>query len=296
MAMQFGGIRTLARTDAHLHRLKVAAAAKSIPAEDFVDRQYDEPEATQTTDVMILLSTPRSGSTLLCELIRKNYGYTAHEYLQPFQYMPLLADRWSCLKNGVVDGSAYIDALRRHRTHKNGWLGINVHGNHLPYFVGVEEHLRDVRIHYLYLRRQDHVAQAISFEIARQSRKWSNQFDSTTAAKYSFRRILRMLKIIQNQNTVIQSFLTERGVPYQELTYESLVARPRETVLSLPGLASDRPLSLTPRLCRQANQQSEEWTQRFVRDVLDDQFDPETDLGALFKFRHALKLRRLPTT
>ncbi len=56
--MPFGGTYTLARYDAYLHRLKVTAAAKMIPAEDFADARYDETEETQTTDVMILLSTP----------------------------------------------------------------------------------------------------------------------------------------------------------------------------------------------------------------------------------------------
>lgn len=294
--MPFGGTYTLARYDAYLHRLKVTAAAKMIPAEDFADARYDETEETQTTDVMILLSTPRSGSTLLCELIRENHGYTAHEYFQPFQYMPLLADRWNCHSDGTIDGAAYIRALRRHRTHKNGWLGINLHGNHLPYFSSIERYLGDLRVHYVRLRREDQIAQAVSFEIAMQSRRWSNHFDSKAQAKYSFRRTLRMLEVIRNQNTVIQSFLAERRVPYRDLTYECLVARPEETLRSLPGIPPDHLLSVTPRLCRQANGQSEEWTRKFISDVLDDQFNADKDLGGLLQLRQRLKLRRLRVT
>ncbi|MBI3216937.1 MAG: hypothetical protein HYZ38_24225 [Mycobacterium sp.] len=286
----------MARTGAYIHRLKVSAAAKIIPPEDFADARYDEPEETPTTDVMILLSTPRSGSTLLCELIRQNRGYTAHEYLQPFQYMPLLADRWGCHNDGAIDGGRYMRALRRYRTHTNGWLGINLHGNHLPYFASIEKHLGDVRVHYVHLRREDQIAQAVSFEIAMQSRRWSNQFDSKAHAKYSFRRTLRMLEVIQNQNTVIQSFLAQRGVPHRELTYECLVARPQETLRSLPGFASDRSLSVAPRLCRQANQLSEEWTRKFTRDVVNDQLNAEKDLDGLLQLRQRLKIRRLRVT
>ena len=39
-----------------------------IPKQDFVNALYDIDYGVETTDVLIILSTPRSGSTLFCEL------------------------------------------------------------------------------------------------------------------------------------------------------------------------------------------------------------------------------------
>jgi LPS sulfotransferase NodH len=280
----------------YLQRRKLAAAARLIPFEDMVGPQYDTAEETPTTDVVVLLSTPRSGSTLLCELLRLNAGCLAHEYFQPFQYMPILADRWGCRHGRTFDEAAYVSALRRHRTLGNGWLGINLHGSHLRHFRRMEAHLRDVRFHYVHLVRKDQIAQAISFEIAVQERKWSSEFASRATAEYSFPRILRMLGVIQNQNAVIESYLLARGESFQTVTYEDLAAKPEDVLRRFACIPPGRDLSVVPNLCRQSDGRSAEWKRRFAEDVLADQSLRSRDAWDVADLRRMLKHPRLKVT
>jgi LPS sulfotransferase NodH len=103
-----------------------------IPADDFVSAKYDVMKISRLDKVLILLSTPRSGSTLLSDILRSNEVCLPHEYFQPYQYMPILADRWSAIgKDNILDGRQYIQSLTRCRTFVGGWLGINLHESHI---------------------------------------------------------------------------------------------------------------------------------------------------------------------
>ncbi|MEZ0053371.1 LPS sulfotransferase NodH [Mycobacterium sp. MAA66] len=272
---------------------KMTAAKRLIPAADLIDAQYDTVGDVPTTDVLVLLSTPRSGSTLLCELLRLNDGCLAHEYFQPFQYMQILAQRWGCVTGGIFNDAAYVRALRKHRTSPNGWLGINVHGSHLKHFARISKHFSDVRFHYVHLVREDQVAQAVSYEMATQSKQWSSQFEKRSHAQYSFRRILSKLRVIQNQNALIKSYLIACGASSRTISYEDLVGDTEGTLRSFSCIAPDRELILTPPLQRQASDRSTRWKERFAADVLADQSVPGLGWRPTDRLRNVMNLPRL---
>jgi trehalose 2-sulfotransferase len=252
------------------NRWKVTAAQKKIPSRDLSAAQYDSPGGVATSDVLVLLSTPRSGSTLLCELLRLNHGCVAHEYFQPFQYMQILAQRWGCITAGTLDAAAYARALARHRTLPNGWLGINVHGTHLKYFAGAQEHFPGVRFHYVRLVRRDQIAQAVSYEIAQQSQQWSSEFEARSHAQYSYSGIARKLRAIQHQDVLIQSYLQARGVQFRTITYEEMVADLEGTLRSFACIPEDRELDLESSLRCQSDEESIRWKHRFATDLVGD--------------------------
>lgn len=272
---------------------KVTAAKRLIPTADLIDAQYDNARDVSTTDVLVLLSTPRSGSTLLCELLRLNDGVLAHEYFQPFQYMQILARRWGCVAGGIFNDAAYVGELCKHRTLPNGWLGINVHGSHLKHFARMQKHFTGVRFHYVHLVRQDLVAQAVSYEIATQSKQWSSEFETRSDADYSFSRILRKLRVIQNQNALIQSYLMACGVQYRTISYEDLVADIEGTLRSFQCITPERKLTVTPPLRRQAGDRSARWKERFAADVLADQAVPGLGRRPKEWLRSVVNLRRM---
>ena len=105
--------------------------AVKIPVNDFVDGQFDSDNGVLTTDGLFIFSTPRSGSTMLADLIYKNAICLPHEYFQPFQYLPIMANRWGCVREGHLDKELYLKCLFRYRTYPNGWFGVNLHGKHL---------------------------------------------------------------------------------------------------------------------------------------------------------------------
>jgi LPS sulfotransferase NodH len=245
---------------------KLARVRGAIPANDFIDAQYDADRDVVTTDVLVILSTPRSGSTLLCELLRLNDVCLPHEYFQPGQYLPLLADRGGCVDGEELNAAKYVAALRRYRTFANGWLGINLHGSHLELFDRLGDHLKGTRIHYLHLVRRDVLAQAVSYHIASQTGQWSSEFSARHSPEYDFSKIENRLQRIQGQNLLIASYLAARELPAPTIYYEDLARDPAGMLRQVPGVPPGRALCTQPTLQRQAGTRSSEWRQRFARE------------------------------
>ena len=114
--------------------LKVADIQRQYPTEEFICKKYDRASKDKLRTIILLLSTPRSGSTLLCDLIYKSIGVLGHEYFQPHGYIQELARRWDVLEDGSIDVSKFIESLIYYRS-KNGILCINLHGSHIKLFM-----------------------------------------------------------------------------------------------------------------------------------------------------------------
>ena len=244
----------------------IAQARREIPAEDFADGSFDRAESVPTSDLLIVLSTPRCGSTLFADLVYRSGVCLPHEYFQPHQYLPLLADRWGCIDNGRIDSVAYMNQLLAHRTFPGGWLGINLHGSHLKVFASFADLLPAVRTHYVHISRRDIIAQAVSYEIAHQTGQWSSRFPSLAKAAYDFEAIRRRLRSIQDQEVMIQSYLLGLGVDCSRFFYEELVSEPRRVLGAvLPEGAA--PVSLQDSgMNPQSDKQNRDWAKRFAED------------------------------
>lgn len=267
-----GGTKGCERMEGERIRFDLAALPQSkgrIPAADFVGPQYDIVHGSATTDVLIILSTPRSGSTLLCELLRLNEVCLAHEYFQPGQYMPILAERWGCLRGDTLDEASYVANLRQFRTYRNGWLGVNLHGSHLRYFVRMEQHLKDAHFHYVHLVRRNVIAQAVSYDVASQTRQWSSEFAAAASPEYSFEGIAKKLRRVQSQNALILAFMLGRGVEWRTLCYEDLVDSPATILRGLPCLSQEQPARAVPTLRRQAGGLNADWMARFAEEFVE---------------------------
>lgn len=246
-----------------IRKSKVISAEKRVPLPDFIGRNYDEETGIKTNNILFILSTPRSGSTLLSDLIYQNGICLAHEYFQPFQYLPILANRWGCLNGSVLDKEAYIQNLLRYRTSTTGWLGINLHGEHLSVFRDFENLLPDVQRHYIYLVRRDIIAQSVSFEIAMQTAKWSSHFAGLEKPAYSFHGIKKRLDSINAQNALVSAYLKSRNITARAVYYEDLIENANETLSGLiPGTILKME-KLTSNLERQSSNINEDWIDRF---------------------------------
>jgi LPS sulfotransferase NodH len=244
----------------------LAKIRNAMPAEDFVDAAFDQPGTTPVTDVLIVLSTPRCGSTLFADLVYRSGVCLPHEYFQPHQYLPLLADRWGCIDNGRINLVAYMNQLLAHRTFPGGWLGINLHGSHLKVFAPFADVLPAVRTRYVHISRRDIIAQAVSYEIAHQTGQWSSRFPSPAKAAYDFEAVRRRLRSIQEQEVKIQSYLLGLGVDCSRFFYEELVSEPRR-VLGAVLPESAAPVSLQDSgMNPQSGKQNREWAKRFAED------------------------------
>ncbi|MBZ2169156.1 Stf0 family sulfotransferase [Marinobacter sp. F4216] len=263
------------------------SAIAQIPESDFIDKQYDVEHAQDIKGVFLLLSTPRSGSTMICDLLFQSGFCLAHEYFQPYNYLPIIAKRWKCLRKGILDKEKFINQLIRFRTMESGWLGINLHGRHLPLYWKLEEYFPQSEKVVVRVRRKDVVAQAVSYEIATQTGGWSSEFQARAEPVYSFKSIKYRINSIKQQDIFSDIFVSSINVPVIEVVYEELVKSPRE-VLSffLPKEYLDN-VELKPSLEKQASSLNRKWIDRFTQEYI------ETDgKGHSLRKRDVLKRMR----
>jgi len=279
------------KNDIHIDTSDLSELIAKIPVEDFIDIQFDYDYDVSTNDVLIIFSTPRSGSTLLSDLINKNNICLTHEYFQPYQYLPILASRWGCIRDGKLDKAAFLGNLFRYRTYPGGWLGVNLHGEHLKIFSKFEKGFADVRKHFIHIIRRDLISQAVSYEIAIQTGKWSSYFDSQADANYNFTGIKTRLESIQSQNAIISAFIKSRNISCTILYYEDLVENPKDTIQSIiPDVKTDSLLLMESGLKRQASSRSKEWIERFSLEYFETNGDGYNNENA-FKNKQSLKER-----
>jgi LPS sulfotransferase NodH len=175
-----------------------------IAPHDFCDPRFDNeiPHAGSLKTIYILLSTPRSGSTLFCEKVYQQTGLVIHEYLQSFQYVPFLAHRFNVVKettnNGkhhrIISLKCYLQALVAARA-QQGVLGINCHISHIIYLRALVNEAKrlypDVQIEQDYLYRRNQYRQAASYAIAREKKIWS-QLEATGPDQLSRKSLLKL--------------------------------------------------------------------------------------------------------
>jgi LPS sulfotransferase NodH len=221
LASMFHAVRRRVRARrsdlAHVRPLSESERA-AIPDADFVSEAFDRTAASPTRRMIIIFSTPRSGSTFLCQLLHRAGVCTPHEYFQPHDYLPLLAFRWNCVDGGRVAWNRYASALELHRTSELGVLGINLHGSHLRHFERALPHFSAREVRYVWLQRRDKLRQAVSYGIATQTGEWSSEFKTSSRPTYRFDIFHGRLKAIQRQEALIQAFVAVHSIN-PELVY-----------------------------------------------------------------------------
>lgn len=237
------GLRHSRSTDARrlsLSRIEPLSEceARRIPDQDFVAARFDtDADAKRSPSrIVVLLSTPRSGSTYLCELLHCAGFCTAHEYFQPEQYLRLLAHRWGCVDQGRLSWPRYAHALENHRTSSKGVLGINVHGKHLHRFDEALPHFRAAHVDYLWLKRRDKLRQAVSLAIAKQTGQWSSLFKQRAEARYDRSLIQQSLRTIHADEDLIAAYLHAREISYDTIYYEDIVRDSGSALQSVFGI------------------------------------------------------------
>lgn len=246
-----------------------------IPKEDFIDAQFDVNNNSPVKDVLILFSTPRSGSTLLTDLLQTNNLCLPHEYFQPFKYLPILAERWGCIENNHLNKISFLESLIKFRTYPNGWLGINVHGEHLAIFSKFDDLFPAVNKHYIHLQRQNIIPQAVSYEIAVQTNQWSSKYKSKAEANYNYTAIENKLHRIQRQNALISSYILSRNISCETIYYEDIIAEPLAILKNIipeniiPDF-SPNTISAKSSMKKQSSERNKNWTDRFSHEYFEN--------------------------
>lgn len=232
----------------------------------------------------LVCSTPRSGSTLLCEGLRATGRLaTPAEYFNIEATLVPLSRRW-----GSADARAYVRDLYRHRTSPDGVLGVKLHWQQV-------EELRDVlglagerrgvfprrerrlleglfpAARYVHVQRRDRDRQAVSYWIAEHTRQWSvhggEEPPSACLPDYDAVAIDAVRRRIDHQEACWARFFAENGIAPVTVVYEELAADYAGTIARVArALDVDlRPADVPPpRLRRQSDDASERLLRRYL--------------------------------
>ncbi|GAA3921168.1 Stf0 family sulfotransferase [Actinoplanes auranticolor] len=237
------------------------------------------------TESYFVCATPRTGSSLLLGLLASTglAGTPESYFRQPDEQ--LWADRWKI--PGPADPAfeyrAFVRAAVGAGTTPNGVFGAKLMWGTLDRLVAqlapsTEGHDLAVLeaafgpVRFVYLRREDELAQAVSWLRAEQTRTWKAGDPGGTAAEphYDKAGITSLLDTVADHNAAWRAWFTRYGVAPHEITYEQLTADLIGTtrgVLSYLGLDPDAGRPIQPRHRRQGDQLNEQWAARYRAEI-----------------------------
>jgi len=234
----------------------------------YLHHKYDhvfDPGGPPTVSYLVC-SLPRSGSSLLCELLcTTGVAGAPTEFFDPGQ-MHEFARVWAT--SGFDE---FLGRLLVLKTSPNGVFGVKAHFPQLDEAFGEREPTRllpDLRC--VYITRRDHVRQAVSYARAVQSGRWASTHEARSKERYRRRLIEQLLVRIEHEERAWEAWFADRDIHPLRLDYETLVADPLAgvgAVLELVGVSGDAPVVQPPTLQRQADQRTEAWVRRFRRSV-----------------------------
>jgi LPS sulfotransferase NodH len=228
--------------------------------------EFEFDSAAEPRISYMICSVPRSGSSLLCEMLANTlHAGMPAEYFRPDR-IAMFKRRW-----GVATFDEYRRALLERKTSPNGVFGLKVHW--AQYGPTVED--RDPtglfpNIRFIYIRRLDRVRQAVSWVRAFQTGSWSTLLGPETPRQPLFDRedIERKLSRLERDEEGWEELFQGHGISPHRMTYEELAASPEAAareVLSLLDVELPAGFGLEPPLMeRQADELSEEWVARYL--------------------------------
>ena len=229
---------------------------------------------------LIVCATQRSGSTLLCELLRATgVAGVPNEWFQcfwetglpdqPRQYLAGLADPIvSALppleRRGPRELSFDCEAVRRAGTTPNGVFAAKVMWSHTDDLWArlrgrrLEDVFGDLR--YVQVIRRDKVAQAVSLWTAIQTQAWRASDAVEREPVYSFAAIRHLVKWLTLGERAWSAWLAHRDPDV--VVYEDFARDPSPVVEALTGVpAPDAPLR------RQSGERSRTWASRYLNEA-----------------------------
>jgi len=239
----------------------------------------------------IICATPRSGSTLLCDLLgQTGVAGRPHSYYRRESLPDFLAAFGMASDDGLDFERRYLAAAISAGTAGTGMFGLRLMWPSMadlqaqlarlfPHAAGDRERigLAFGATLYVHLQRRDRVAQAVSRLKAEQSGLWHRDTEGgvrdgdepRAAPVYDPEVIAAFVAETENHEAAWADWFDAAGIVPFELNYEELVADPREAIgRVLAALGRDRALAGrgVPQTAQLADAQSSAWADRFRRE------------------------------
>ncbi|MGQ5262720.1 Stf0 family sulfotransferase [Micromonospora sp. ZYX-F-536] len=258
------------------------------------------PDHSDRVDSYLICGTPRTGSSLLLGLLESTgvAGHPQAYFRSPDE--PLWVERWQIRRTagGGFDYADYVRAALAAGRTDNGVFGAKLMWGTLdevvdklasvhPDLAGNDVALLDRafgRTRFVFLRRDDVLAQAVSWLRAEQTARWfiggngeiGGDAGNGQAPRFDADGITHLIETIREHNAAWESWFATWEIQPLVLRYEELdtdmVAATRR-VLDFLGLHLPEGSTIVARHQRQADELNRQWVQRYREEVTDGRGD-----------------------
>ena len=238
-----------------------------------------------TIDSYLICATPRSGSTLLCGLLRSTGVAGRPESYFRREAMDAYANQWGVPRavDGGIPIDAYLRAARAAERTPNGIFSARIMWGTMTELTSALasvsldrpasqlESLTNAfgRTCFLHLRRIDVVAQAVSWARAEQTHYWhpgEEVIPGGQDPQFDRDLIGRLVDTIHAHEAAWDAWFTEQRLVPHEITYEEVAADPvgvTHAVLDFLGLELPPHQTIRVRDRPQADEINADWIARF---------------------------------
>jgi trehalose 2-sulfotransferase len=245
----------------------------SRPVRDVGDERLDFNSGAPLRQAYLVASSPRCGSTYFCYLLWKTGVLGA-----PSEVLNTAVKqfRMGMTRFRVSTPAEYIAKLIERRTSKNGVFGMKAHFPHFENFLENYPALLEVLspMTYMYIYRNDKVAQAVSNAKALQTSQWSSRVagsNSIPPLRYDRDLIAQSMREIELKDAGWLRWFETQGITPFRVSYESLTADPDGvvgSVMELLGVQNDEPSEVNAlEVEKQSDDTNLEWIERFKREA-----------------------------
>lgn len=238
-------------------------------------------------DSYLICSTPRTGSTLLCGLLAstKVAGRPESYFREPDEQS--WASRWEIVRSpdGTFEFSDFVRAALAAGRTENGVFAARIMWGTMDHLVDrlatvypsraggdldlLNQAFGDTR--FIYLRRDDVLAQAVSWQRAEQTDVWHQTVGEESKQpegepRFHFDQIRELAEMIEEHNAAWGAWFASVGIQPHMVRYEDLDADPvgvAREVLAFLGLELPAGRPIKTRNRRLADELSARWIDRY---------------------------------
>ena len=232
--------------------------------------QHEFQNSQPPSTCYFVFSTPRCGSSLLCEaLFNTGLAGAPTEYFDQ-DTRDRFAQIWhvDSLDKSLDD---YLQELLKRKSSSNGVFGSKAHFHQYELTFGVEK-LPSVftNLKFILVSRRDVVRQAVSYFRAIETNQWASHLPSSNESPiFDYKKIDQLrLQTEQEQQRMDEFFLRHQIEPLR-LTYEDFCDTPQQAArdcLQFLDVKFDKDLEIQPiTLKKQADELSQRWVQQYLQ-------------------------------
>ncbi len=252
------------------------------------DSSMLRPQQNRPFHGYLLCGSPRSGSTMLCDLLtRTGVAGNPESYFQS-QSIGAYSNELGLSSDAQHWGQEYVDRVRCAAMSSNGCVGIRIMWTNMAQVLRVLAHLYPKanddsgRLQtafgmqrYVFLYREDKIAQAVSLVLALQTGLWHLNADGTVREgdletrepRFDSEAIARELKMLEREEEGWQTWFASQAIEPLRMSYESLASDPEAGLQLVLDRIGQRPKGSLPgvRTAPTSSNINDEWAAKFRR-------------------------------